>query len=107
MSNVKKPNYTASAVDLTGASLTTLLLYGLTLDDEDPGLGVLLCVRSELGLITSLVEGIQPGSDFDFTEIAPVLESIGRRIDVGIELMVRAKQAGSTSEASRKDENGK
>jgi hypothetical protein len=68
------------------------MIYGLTLDDEDPALGLLNGVRRELGLLASLAELAQPGADFDFAELAPVLEGMGRRIEVALELMDRAKR---------------
>jgi hypothetical protein len=79
------------------ASLAAVLLYGLTLDDDDPVLGVLLGARRELGLIVSLGEITKPGADFDLAELVPVLESIGRRLDVAIELLNRGKRTESAS----------
>jgi len=98
MSTAEKPGQTVPLADLTNASLPAVLLYGLTVDDEDPALGVLLGVRSELNLIASLVERTQPGTDFDFTEVAPVLEGLVRRLDVAIELMARAKRTRTVGE---------
>lgn len=99
MSSTDKPGRTQMATNMNEASLAAVLLYGLTLDDEDPAIGVLLGARRELGLIASLAEGVQPGMDFDLTEFVPVLEGIGRRLDVAIELMTRAHRAGAVSEA--------
>jgi hypothetical protein len=86
-----------AATNLSEAFLAAVLLYGLTLDDDDPALGVLLGARRELGLITSLGEIAKPGADFDLAELVPVLESIGRRLDVAIELLNRTKQPESAS----------
>jgi hypothetical protein len=99
MSSADKPNSTVIAADMTEASLAAVLLYGLTLDDEDPALGVLLGARRELGLIVNLAEGTHPGMDFELTDFVPVLESIGRRLDVAIELMTRAQRVGSINDS--------
>jgi hypothetical protein len=69
-------------------------------DEEDPALGVLLGARRELGLIASLAEITRPGADFDLTELVPVLEGIGRRLDVAIELITSAKREEGASEPS-------
>jgi hypothetical protein len=98
MNNDEKPGPLASADNLPTASLEAVLLYGLTFADDDPALGVLLGARCELGLIASLAESSLPGADFDLTEIVPVIEGIGRRIDVAIELMSRANRTRTTSE---------
>lgn len=96
--NNKEQHASTETVDfLEGASLAAVLLYGLTLDDEDPALGVLLGARRELGLIANLAEATRPGVDFDLTEIVPVLESISRRLDVAIELLARAQQASAVT----------
>ena len=92
--------------NLREAPLEDLLLYGLTLGDDDPALGVLLGVRRELGLVASLAERCQLHTDFDLGEFVPVLESIGRRLDVVIELIARAQpapapEATATEEARR------
>jgi hypothetical protein len=98
MSTEENPDRTATVDDLTRASLAAILLYGLTLGDEDPVLGVLTGVRGELGLIVSLAEGSRPGTEFDLAEIGPVLEGIGRRLDVAIELMTRSQRGRTTSD---------
>ena len=86
------------AENLSESRLAVVLIHGLVLDDEeDPALGVLLGARRELGLIASLAEITKPGAEFDLTELVPVLEGIGRRLDVAIELLNRAKRAESAS----------
>ena len=82
-----------TADNLREAPLEDLLLYGLTLGEDDPALGVLLGVRRELGLIVNLAEQSRRGADFDLEELVPVLESVGRRLDVAIELFTRAQPA--------------
>ena len=89
-----------SAENLRDASLASVLLYGLALDEEDPALGVLLGARRELGLISNLAETTKPGVSFDITEFVPVLEGIGRRLDVVIELITRTKRAASAPPAN-------
>ena len=83
--------------NLTKVCLEAVLLYGLTLDDEDPSLGVLLGARRELALIANLAEIAHPGMSFDIAELVPVLEGIVRRLDVSIELMTRAKKRPMTN----------
>ena len=82
-----------TADNLREAPLEDLLLYGLTLGDDDPALGVLLGVRRELGVIVGLAEQSRRGGDFDLDELVPVLESVGRRLDVAIELFARSQPA--------------
>jgi hypothetical protein len=94
----EEPQQAATPTNLSESSLAAVLLYGLTLDDEEPAMGVLLGARRELRLIESLAEAAAgPGVEFDVDEIAPVIESIGRRLDVAIELFNRAKREESTS----------
>jgi hypothetical protein len=90
MSSVVDPCRVTVAADLPDASIAELLLYGLMLDDDDPALGVLLGARRELGLVASLAECSRPGAEFDLGEVSPVLESIGRRLEVAIELLTRS-----------------
>lgn len=98
-----EPRQAVTPTNLSGARLAAVLLYGLTLDDEDPALGVLLGARRELRLIESLAEAAAgPGVEFDVTEIAPVIESIGRRLDVAIELFTRAQEARTASDPPRR-----
>jgi hypothetical protein len=50
-------------------------------------------------LLESLAEAAAgPGVEFDFNEIAPVLESIGRRLDVAIELFRLAPKGRCASD---------
>jgi hypothetical protein len=93
MNSTAKPYRMMIATDLQEAAIVKVLLHGLTLDDDDPALGVLLGARRELGLMASLVECSRPGTEFDLGELVPVLESIGRRLDVAIELLLRAQRA--------------
>lgn len=98
MSNAVKPGGAAIKENMDEASFPAVLLYGLTLDDEDPAMGVTLGVRRELGLIATLVETATPGIDFNLAEMAPVLETLGRRLEVATELMARAKQSETERE---------
>ena len=77
---------------LREAPLAAVLLYGLTLEDDDPALGVLLGARRELGFIASLAENSRQDINSDLSEVAPILEAIGRRLDVAIELHTRGKK---------------
>lgn len=99
MSNADNSGRASPDASFTDAPLAAVLLYGLTLGDEDPALGVVLGARRELGLITSLLEHTTPGMEPNIAELVPVFESIGRRLDVAVELIVRAQRAGVTSEA--------
>jgi len=92
MNDQRKPDHVTSATNLRGAPLAEVLLYALTLDEDEPGLGVVLGARRELGLIAILAERSRPGMEFDLAEIVPVLENIGRRLDVAIELLSRQRQ---------------
>jgi hypothetical protein len=95
----EEPQQAATPHTLRESSLAAVLLYGLTLGDEDAAMGVLLGARRELRLVESFAEATAgPGVEFDVAEIAPVIESIGRRLDVAIELFNRASQARSTSD---------
>jgi hypothetical protein len=98
MSSAVSPRGATIKENMDEASFPAVLLYGLTLDDEDPATGVALGVRRELGLIASLAETATPGIDFNLAEMAPVLETLGRRLDVAIELMARAKQSQAERE---------
>jgi hypothetical protein len=86
--------------ELPEASIADLLLYGLTLelDDDDPAFGVLLGVRREVGLVACLAECSRPGTEFEFGEVVSVLESIGRRLDVAIELLTRSHRVSIPNE---------
>lgn len=85
--------------DLSKASLSDLLLYGLTLNGDDPDLGVLIAARSDLGLLVSVAQNCPPGvAEIDIGEWAEGLERIGRRLDVVIELMARARRPSPLDE---------
>lgn len=92
MITTEHPCRTITVDELPEASLAEVLLYGLTLDDDNPALGVLLAVRREIGVVAALAENGQYHADFDLGELAPVLEGIGRRLDVAIELFTRAQR---------------
>jgi len=83
---------TRTKTDLQGAPIDAVLLYGLTLDDEDPGIGVLQGARRDLALIVSLGERGTPGVEVDLAALLLVLESVGRRIDVALELLERERK---------------
>lgn len=82
-----------TADELSEAPRADVLLYGLTLEADDPAMGVLVGVRDEIVLMTSLAEQSHHHPDFDLTELVPVLGGIGRRLDVVIELLTRARRA--------------
>lgn len=103
MNTEENPVRIAPVGDLNSASLAAVLLYGLTLGDEEPVLGMLANARGELGLIVSLTEGCRPGTECDLAEIGPVLEGIVRRLDVVIELLSRAQHGRTTSELLAND----
>ena len=98
--NADQPFRIITADDLSEAPIADVLLYGLTLDDDDPALGVLLGVRREIGLMANLAEQCGQYPDFDLGELAPVLESIGRRLDVAIELFSRAQRVAAPEAAA-------
>jgi hypothetical protein len=96
MNSTAQPSHsTLTADNLREAPLAELLLYGLTLGDDDPALGVLQGARRELGLVASLAERCRLRTDVDLAELVPVMESIGRRLDVAIELFARAQPASA------------
>jgi hypothetical protein len=83
--------------DLSKATLSDLLLYGLTLDDDEPALGVLIAARSDLGLLVSLAQNCSTGViEIDCVDWAEGLERLGRRLDVTIELLTRARRPPSS-----------
>ena len=82
-----------TAEQLSEATPIDLMMYGLTLGEENAALGVLLGARRELGAIASLAECCHLGGDFEPTSMVPVLEGIGRRIDVALELLSRARRS--------------
>jgi hypothetical protein len=96
VSTIPHSAHAVHPVDLAEASLDAVLLYGLTLDDDDPARGVLLGVRRELALIVSMAERTPPGSDQCLDDLAPVLEGIVRRLDVGLDLLRREPRPTST-----------
>lgn len=98
MNSAEKSNRTEVTTSLAEAPLAAVLLYGLTLDDDDPALGVLLGARRELGLLATLAESTPSGIDYNLADFVPVLEGIGRRIEVAIELLTRAKRASTADE---------
>src|SRR4029078_4639964 len=74
MNSTAQPSHrTLTADNLREAPLAELLLYGLTLDDDDPALGVLQGARRELGLVASLAERCGLRTDFERAELAPGL----------------------------------
>jgi len=107
MNNPAQPSRTPLTTDdLRHAPLPDLLLYGLTLGEEDPTLGVLLGIRHELGLVTHLAECASPRADSALGEVVPVLEGITRRLDVAIELVTRAHQAPTPKPPAEAEEPG-
>lgn len=92
MISPEKPSRAMAASDLAEAPFAEVLLYGLTLGEDDPALGVLRAARNELSVVTNLLECTLPGADLDVSEMAPVLENIGRRLDVAIEMIHRARR---------------
>jgi hypothetical protein len=85
-------------LDLSKASPSDLMIYGLTLDDDYPDRGVLVAARRDLGLLVSLAQSCPPGVvEIDIVDWAEGLERIARRMDVAIELLTRARRAQKTS----------
>jgi hypothetical protein len=82
----------------TSSPIAICSKHGLTLDEEEPALGTLLAARDELGLIATLAEAAQRGTDFDLADLVPVLERVARSLDVVHELIVRAPKEEATGE---------
>jgi len=93
-----------SSMELARASLPALLLYGLTLDDDDPGLGVLLGARGDLGLLVSLAQNGSPGvAEIDLADLAEGMERLGRRLDVAIELLTRGRRIWTSDKTQARE----
>jgi hypothetical protein len=90
---------------LEASSLAGIFLYGLTLDDEDPIEGIFRGIRRETALLAALVESRQLGVELD-EELAPTLEGLVRRLDVGLELLRRSSAGGLAGELAAQRPRG-
>jgi hypothetical protein len=78
-------------INLATATDAELYLYALTLDEDDPVVGLIAGSRDEALLIAEFAE--HADEQIDPTELAPVLERSGRRLEVAIELIERRRRA--------------
>ena len=94
------PPLRASSMNhLDEASIPEILLHGLILpEDEDPVLGLFQGVRRELSVITALAECVDASTISAVIELDTVLESIGHRLELAIELYARARRARASRE---------
>lgn len=92
-----RPSITAD--NLSEHPLEDVLLWGLTLDEDNPALGVVIGVQQELALIANISAMSVGGPEVNVGEVAPVLERLARRLDVAIELFKRVERAAAVPSA--------
>jgi hypothetical protein len=85
---------TVHALNLSTATDRELLVYALTLGDDDPILGALQSTRRDLGMLADLGERTASiAGMLDLGELGAVLEGLGHRMDVAIELLRRRQDS--------------
>ena len=76
-----------------------LLTYALARKGEEPrGVRVVVAVSQELRTLAELAEVTQAGEYVDVRELGDTLDMLARRLEVGIELVIRdAKEASDAT----------